>query len=146
MHSIVSISEAASLAFHGMGLLAVTGKRMSIKEMAEIINVSEAHLAKVFQRLVKAGFVESSRGPGGGFELARSAESISLLEIYEEIEGKTEENYCLLHCEECPFHICIFGSLLQKMTQEFLGYLRDKLLSDLVRGEVYESYGEKEDY
>lgn len=146
MHSIVSISEAASLAFHGMGLLAVTGKRMSIKEMAEIINVSEAHLAKVFQRLVKAGFVESSRGPGGGFELARSAESISLLEIYEEIEGKTEENYCLLHCEECPFRICIFGSLLQKMTQEFLGYLRDKLLSDLVRGEVYESYGEKEDY
>ncbi len=54
MSGVVAVSEAVSLAFHGMGLLA-SGKRMSAKEMAEAVNVSEAHLAKVFQKLVKEG-------------------------------------------------------------------------------------------
>ncbi|ADE58019.1 RrF2 family transcriptional regulator [Aminobacterium colombiense] len=138
MNTFISISEAASLAFHGMGLLAISGKRMSTKEMAEAINVSEAHLAKVFQRLVRCGFVTSSRGPGGGFELARPAESISLLDIYEAIEGQTDGGYCLLHQKECPFRTCIFGDMLKKMTKEIRDFLREKNLSELARGEVNE--------
>lgn len=126
MNTFISISEAASLAFHGMGLLAISGKRMSTKEMAEAINVSEAHLAKVFQRLVRCGFVTSSRGPGGGFELARPAESISLLDIYEAIEGQTDGGYCLLHQKECPFRTCIFGRYVEKNDQGNSRFLERK--------------------
>jgi len=119
MSGVVAVSEAVSLAFHGMGLL-VSGSRMSAKEMAEAVNVSEAHLAKVFQKLAKDGLVTSVRGPGGGFQLARVP----------------RDDYCLLHSERCPFGSCIFGSLLEKMTDEFVEYLKNTTLADLQRGET----------
>ena len=135
MSGVVAVSEAVSLAFHGMGLLAA-GKRMSAKEMAEAVKVSEAHLAKVFQKLVKDGLVTSARGLGGGFRLARDPAEISLFDIYTVIEGVPRENYCLLHSEKCPFGRCIFGSLLGKMTEEFVEYLKNTTLKDLERGET----------
>lgn len=135
MSEVVAVSEAVSLAFHGMGLL-VSEKRMSAKKMAETVSVSEAHLAKVFQRLVKDGLVTSTRGPGGGFELAKDPEEISLFNIYIVIEGIPRNDYCLLHKDQCPFGKCIFGSLLGKMTREFVEYLKNTTLADLQRGEA----------
>jgi len=135
MSGVVAVSEAVSLAFHGMGLL-VSGSRMSAKEMAEAVNVSEAHLAKVFQKLAKDGLVTSVRGPGGGFQLARDPAEIALFDIYTVIEGVPRDDYCLLHSERCPFGSCIFGSLLEKMTNEFVEYLKNTTLADLQRGET----------
>ena len=96
MKNIIQISEAASLALHGMGLLAYNGRRMSIHEISDIIGASEAHLSKVFQRLVREDMVRSVRGPGGGFELTRLPENITLLEIYSAIEGTPSTDTCLL--------------------------------------------------
>jgi len=135
MSGVVAVSEAVSLAFHGMGLLA-SGRRMSAKEMAERVKVSEAHLAKVFQRLVKEGLVTSTRGPGGGFELAKDPAEVTLLHIYTVIEGLPRAEHCLLHSDTCPFGKCIFGSMLEKMTAEFVEYLKNTTLADLQRGET----------
>ncbi len=133
MSEIIALSEAVSLALHGMGLLAA-GERRNARELAEGMNVSEAHLAKVFQRLVKSGLVLSTRGPGGGFELAREPEEISLFHIYSVIEGVPSEKYCLLRRDECPFGECIFGSMLERMTRNFMDYLKQTTLADLKRG------------
>jgi Rrf2 family protein len=135
MSEVVAVSEAVSLAFHGMGLLA-SGERRSAKEMAEAVNVSEAHLAKVFQRLVREGLVHSTRGPKGGFELAKNPEEITLFDIYTVIEGVPKGDYCLLHREECPFVRCVFGAMLGKLTREFVEYLKATTLADLQRGET----------
>jgi Rrf2 family protein len=131
MSEIVQVSEAVSLAFHGLGLLALRGGRMSVREMAEAIGVSEAHLAKVFQRLSKGGLVHSTRGPGGGFIQAREAGEISLYEVYVLIEGEPREGSCLLDCEKCPFGKCLFEGLLGKMKREFVEYLKGKRLLDI---------------
>ncbi|NLB82975.1 MAG: Rrf2 family transcriptional regulator [Synergistaceae bacterium] len=133
MSEIVALSDAVSLALHGMGLLAAGGRR-NAREMAEEMNVSEAHLAKVFQRLGKNGLVISTRGPGGGFELAMDAGKISLFQIYSVIEGVPSEKYCLLRKNECPFEECIFGSVLEKVTLDFVDYLKQTTLADLKRG------------
>ena len=133
MSEIIALSDAVSLALHGMGLLAAGGRR-SAREMAEEMKVSEAHLAKVFQRLVKNGLVLSTRGPGGGFELARDPEDITLFNIYSVIEGVPSGQYCLLRKNECPFEECIFGSMLEKMTMNFTDYLKQTTLADLKRG------------
>ncbi|MEA4881527.1 MAG: Rrf2 family transcriptional regulator [Synergistaceae bacterium] len=133
MSEIIALSDAVSLALHGMGLLAA-GERRNAREMAEEMKVSEAHLAKVFQRLVKSGLVLSTRGPGGGFELAGEAGKISLYHIYSVIEGDPSEKYCLLRKDECPFEECLFGSMLEKLSHDFVNYLKQTTLADLKRG------------
>ena len=67
---IVHISEAANIGLHAMILLASEPQRsFRAKEAAEVLGVSEDHLAKVMLGLVRAGLVASTRGPHGGFKL-----------------------------------------------------------------------------
>ena len=131
MAGLFRISEAVSIAFHGMGLLAVRGARMSGHEIASAIGVSEAHLLKVFQRLARAGLVHSTRGPGGGFEIAEDPRAVTLFRVYEAIEGTAECGACLLGATTCPFGRCIFGGETERMEKEFLDYLHRVTLADL---------------
>jgi Rrf2 family protein len=97
MTGMLHISDAASLALHAMVLIA--GKPdtlVSTHEIAEQLGVSENHLAKVRQTLSRAGLVESTRGPHGGFRLAKSAAEITLLDVYEAVEGPIRPTSCLL--------------------------------------------------
>lgn len=131
MPEIIQVSEAVSLALHGLGLLVSRKGRISIREMAAVMGVSEAHLAKVFQRLSKGGLVRSMRGPGGGFVLAKAPSEVTLYEVYSLIEGEPDGRICLLDCGKCPFRKCLFEGLLVRMKQEFVEFLRKKRLSDL---------------
>ena len=133
MKKIIQISEATSLALHGMGILVSSDTgRITIKEMAEITQASEAHLSKVFQRLAKSGLVRSIRGPKGGFELAKNPEEITLLDIYKAIEGELTEDTCFLqNATVCPFETCIFGDLVENLTQRFMEHLNKTTLHDL---------------
>ncbi|MCK9618513.1 MAG: Rrf2 family transcriptional regulator [Lentimicrobiaceae bacterium] len=87
MSKIVHVSEAASIAIHSMALIAQNTEIMNVNTIAEITHSSKTHLAKVMQQLVKNNFLESERGPKGGFILKKPANEILLLEIYELIEG-----------------------------------------------------------
>ena len=53
-------------------------------------------MAKIFQQLNKLGLVKSYRGTGGGFQLGRPAEEVTLLEIVEAVEGPILPNRCIL--------------------------------------------------
>ena len=128
----MKISDAASLGMHTMALLADSDEGpVTTHEMATLLDVSEAHLAKVMQRLVHAGLVRSERGPRGGFTLARAGSQISLLEVYETIEGPLSENTCLLKSRICGGSACIMGDLLQKMNRDFREYLAKTKLTDV---------------
>ena len=82
MSGVLKISEAASLALHTMALLASERVGpMRIHDMARTFDISEAHLAKVLQRLSRAGLVHGTRGPRGGFMLPDGGEETTLLEI-----------------------------------------------------------------
>lgn len=56
-------------------------------EMARDLKISRNHLTKVVQVLAGGGFVATRRGAGGGFALARPAESISLGEVVRLMES-----------------------------------------------------------
>lgn len=129
MNHLLRISEATSLGFHGMALMALRGERLSVKEMAGLLQVSEAHLSKVLQQLLRKGLVISHRGPRGGFELALPPESIRLMDIYEALEGAPQRGVCLLNCQECPFGKCFLGEPLQKIERDFVSFLRDTTLA-----------------
>jgi Rrf2 family protein len=113
MPGIVKLSEAASIALHAMTLLASDADRhVTVRDLASRLPVSEAHLAKVMQRLVKAGLVASVRGPGGGFALREDPSATTLLQIYEAIEGKLELSECMFPDRPEACSTCILDDAL----------------------------------
>jgi Rrf2 family transcriptional regulator, nitric oxide-sensitive transcriptional repressor len=134
MSNVMKISEATSLALHTMVYLAgKPEKTVSVNEIAEILGISEAHLSKVLQRLSKAGLVESNRGPKGGFKLIKSPEEITLIKIYEVVEGPLQHSDCLYSTKICNNEECIFHGLLGTMGKMFRDYLTNTKLSEVAQ-------------
>lgn len=133
-NSVVHISEMLSLALHSMVFIARSEKEtVSVKDIAGETGYSENHLAKVLQRLVKAGLLKSARGPKGGFSLKRKPADISFLDIYEVIEGKILMGGCCpLGQAKCPFEKCIFGDTISSINKQFLNYLKTHTLENFV--------------
>ena len=109
----LKISEAASLAMHALGYLANRENGpVTSREIAKRFEISEAHLAKVLQRMVKVELLHSVRGPRGGFTLTRPPASVTLLEVFEAIEGRFEPSQCLLSSAICDGDNCILGRIV----------------------------------
>ena len=134
MAGVFRISEAGTIALHAAVYLAARPEKLSsAREMADVLKVSAAHLIKVLQRLTRAGLVSPSRGPKGGFALARDAGRTTLREVFEAIEGRMQPVQCLLKTRACNGKQCILGGMVRKVNKETLDYLSATKLSELVR-------------
>ncbi|NKB70648.1 MAG: Rrf2 family transcriptional regulator [Candidatus Latescibacteria bacterium] len=80
------------------------------REIARALDVPEPFLAKILQNLVRHKLLQSFKGRGGGFKLAKPAKRISLLAVVQAVEGPDFGHNCLLglpECSEtnpCPLH------------------------------------------
>ena len=126
------MSEAVSLALHAASLLASCGERLlRTKDIADILGVSEAHLSKVLQHMTRAGLVKPTRGPAGGFRLARSADDISLKNIYEAVDGPLDVSTCPFNIPACEGGWCVLGRELNSRGKDLLKFLSETRLSTL---------------
>ncbi len=133
MAGFFHFSEAISLAVHAMEIMAREKNTIfTARILASRLNASEAHLAKVFQRLVKTDLVVSFRGPNGGFRLKKEPEDITLLEIFNAIEGPVRTDICPMIKETCPFSQCIFSGIMFKFQKEFMDFIEKNRLSDFI--------------
>lgn len=57
------------------------GQLLALSEISERQDISLAYLEQLFVKLRRAGIVESVRGPGGGYRLAKGADAIRVSEI-----------------------------------------------------------------
>lgn len=131
MHLTVRSNHAMRL----MMYCAMKHRRIApVSEIARACNMSEAHLAKIANRLAAAGFVETVRGRGGGVRLARAPGDISVGAVVR----STEMSACLIECLDletntCPLvSACKFRGLMQRALKAFLAVLDDCTLADLV--------------
>ncbi len=137
MAKIINITEAVAIALHSVILITKNkGKQVNVNYVANATGSSKFHIAKVLQILVKDGFLGSHRGPNGGFYLNGNPEDITLLQVFESIEGKIKVSHCPLHKETCPFDKCVFGDQLEEMTENFKNYLNSNTLSDYSSDDV----------
>jgi Rrf2 family protein len=130
MSKVISLSEASSIAIHAMVLIARSETNLNVNKIAELTGASRNHLAKVMQRLVKDKFVKSTRGPLGGFVLIKAAKDISMLDIYQSIEGEILQAPCPLDRPICPFTKCLMGGIIFDLTNQFRDYLKAQKLAD----------------
>jgi len=90
------MSEGVEWTAHACVLLAAlpSGIGLPANALAEFHELAPAYMAKHMQALARAGIVQSIRGAGGGYRLARSAAEISLWDILEAIEGEEPAFRC----------------------------------------------------
>jgi Rrf2 family protein len=129
------VSEAVALALHSTSILAEYdgGKLLSNQDLAKMQKASKNHLSKVLQRLVRVGIVSSTRGPGGGFKLAKAPDKITLLEVYEAIEGHMEASGCLFEKPVCTGTVCLLGNLISDLEKQTRDYLGKTTMKDVVK-------------
>ena len=72
-----------------------------VNEIAKAMHIPKSFLAKILQRLVKAGIVISGRGISGGFSLAKKPENISILDVVKAIQGDSAINICAIDKKMC---------------------------------------------
>jgi Rrf2 family protein len=64
-------------------------------EIARMEHIPKYYLEKVIRDLMRRGLVHARRGPGGGYQLARAAETISFRDVIEAVEGPITLNVCV---------------------------------------------------
>ena len=104
-----------------------------VSEISREQNIPGTFLAKIFQRLSKAGLLRSIRGAKGGFALGKPACEINMKEIIEVLEGPIALNRCLLKKGECEEErICPLHPVWEEVQQHFLNILENVTMQDLV--------------
>lgn len=73
----------------------------NVDEIARAMLIPKSFLAKIIQKLEKAGIVKSSKGRKGGFSLVKEPKGISLMEIIEIIQGPLSINVCAIDKRRC---------------------------------------------
>ena len=112
---------------------------VSLAEIARKQNISLPYLEQLFVKLRRAGLVTAVRGPGGGYRLGRSAESIRISEILSAVE----ETGSAMHSGAGAMG-GVSGTRAQSLTNrlweglsaQVYVFLHQTRLSDVVRNEM----------
>lgn len=108
----------------------------TISDVSDYYDISRNHLVKVVHNLAQTGFIKSTRGKGGGIQLARPADQISVADVIRH----TEPNFHMVECfdRESPrscavLPVCELKGILNNALLAFLKVLDQYHISDLVR-------------
>jgi Rrf2 family protein len=88
----------------------INGRKPGIAEIASEIETPPSFTAKILQRMVRLGFIQSSKGKNGGYFFDPDKTDLELFKVIVAIEGDsifTDCGFGLKHCDEnnpCPLH------------------------------------------
>jgi Rrf2 family nitric oxide-sensitive transcriptional repressor len=116
-------------------LAADPGRRATIAEIAQAFGIKENHLTKVVHFLGKQGWVSTTRGKGGGLQLARRAEDIGVGRVVRDTEGaalpaecfSAEEDHCVIS------NCCRLKGVMRDAVNAFYAVLDRYTLADISR-------------
>lgn len=104
--------------------------RLSIADVSEKHGISRNHVMKVVNLLGSNGLLETTRGRGGGFTLARDPASITVGEVVR----LTEPTLQPADCASCVLrHGCGMIPVLDDAMRAFLDVLDSRTLADALR-------------
>jgi Rrf2 family nitric oxide-sensitive transcriptional repressor len=106
------------------------GERLSIADVAAQHSISRNHAMKVVNLLGSTGLLETARGRGGGFTLARDPEQITIGEVVR----LTEPSLNPADCASCVLrHGCGLIPVLDCALRAFMEVLDGRTLADAAR-------------
>jgi Rrf2 family protein len=104
----------------------------SASEIAEEYGISATLMAKVLQKLAKQGLVAAKHGSTGGYQLAKSPDRISALEVLTAIDGPVLITSCVTSHGNCDAtDRCSIKEPLQRVNESILGVLSTVTIAQL---------------
>ena len=132
---MLRLSKKSDYALLAMRYLASHADRgaVSAREVAGAYHIPAELLAKVLQRLVRAGLLESHQGIRGGYGLARRPESISVAEVIQAIDGPLTVTACSEEDHSCDQYTrCNIRDPLWRIKDRILTALSASSVAELV--------------
>ncbi len=120
------------IAYHSAGL------STQVKDISSRQAISPRYIEQIFQRLKRAGIIESIRGPSGGYYLAKKVDQITVGDIVRATEGNIE----LVHCngsrgspkKACErMGQCVVRDVWLEASHRLMTYLDSVTLEDLCK-------------
>lgn len=111
-----------------------SGGPVSLAAIADRQDISQEYLEQLFAKLRRAGLVESSRGPGGGYRLARAADLITMAEVI----TAADEPLRVTRCDGDAVDGCVRGErccahdLWSSLGRQMMYFLSSVTLDDVV--------------
>ncbi|QDV41461.1 HTH-type transcriptional repressor NsrR [Stieleria neptunia] len=120
----MKLTTQTDYALRTLMFLATRTERANVADVATLFGISTNHVAKVVNLLARAGYVQSTRGIGGGIELARAPEEISVGDVIATMESDTHLLSCVGSDDSCVIHsFCKLKGVLaeaERLQQEYL--------------------------
>jgi Rrf2 family iron-sulfur cluster assembly transcriptional regulator len=114
-------------------------RAVALADIAARQEISLSYLEQLFARLRRKGLVKSARGPGGGYRLARTAETTTIAEIVHAVDEPLRATRCqaskgcMMKGEKCLTH-----DLWADLGAQIEGYLNSVSLADVIGGRLRE--------
>jgi Rrf2 family iron-sulfur cluster assembly transcriptional regulator len=121
-----AVTAMLDLALHG------SNGPVTLSGISERQKISLSYLEQLFGKLRRRELVESVRGPGGGYHLARDASAVSVADIIRAVEEPLDSTQCAGR-ENCQDnHRCMTHDLWEELNTTVFGFLDGVKLSQLV--------------
>ncbi len=133
------LSNRARYALRAAAYLAgrPAGTPVQIADIAAARNIPLKFLEAILLQLRKAGFLESKKGKGGGYSLAKAPSEISLAAVIRVIDGPIAMLPCASlnfyqECQDCDKTSCGLNRAIAEARDAILSVLEHRFLSDIV--------------
>lgn len=125
-----AVMSMVDLSYYGKN-----SKAISLQDISSRQSIPINYLEQIFSKLKKSNLVNSLKGPGGGYKLAKEANEISILEIIDAVEesikitrcAANDKRGCLLNQDK----ICFTHALWDGLGKQITGYLQSITIEDV---------------
>jgi Rrf2 family iron-sulfur cluster assembly transcriptional regulator len=122
-----AVTAMIDVALHG------SESPVTLAAISERQKISLSYLEQLFGKLRRHGLVDSVRGPGGGYNLARGADSVSVADIITAVDEPIDATQCggKENCHDD--RRCMTHELWAGLNAHIFSFLRSVTLAELVR-------------
>lgn len=107
-------------------------KPVPLADISQRQGVSLSYLEQLFSRLRKGNLVDSARGPGGGYRLARDANEIAVVDVLKAIDENIEMTNCDQQANCQGGEPCLTHDLWMDLSKRIYEFLSDISLGQLI--------------
>ena len=108
-----------------------------LKEISEKLDIPQPYLAKILQTLARKKILHSTKGPHGGFYLLIPAETLTLMDVIEALDGRDFFDNCYVTGEKCNLEeldkgVCVLHNELRQEKKRLEKFFASKSIEQLV--------------